>query len=436
MSICVICAVVSDATFWIFCPKCKFGCCRQCVKKYLLMQTEPYAKCMSCQTRWSAEFIANNTDEKFHNQDYREHRAKIAFQREKSLFPATQEYVALIKDEDNVVTEMDEIQRKVDKLCAKLNKLQDKYHLIQGLKRGKIRENEKTEKKEKLRFLGHCPQQDCKGYLADEYICGLCKKKACRSCRLAEHDGQDCDPNVVETVKLLAKDTRGCPSCHIPITKITGCDQMFCLSCFTAFSWNTGKIETGRIHNPHYYEWVKKNNNGVIPREPGDVRCGGPVSANTLSTKIQPLGKQVQEFIMNCHRNIGHIRATIVPRYRPIAENNKNFDLRIKYMMNEVDDKRMISELKRRDKKQEKNEAILLVLTMYCDTVDDLNSNIVRSGNIQELKNAVRQILILQNYVNEQFENISKRFKNKTPLISDSGLLMDVGRKMNEQVYE
>jgi hypothetical protein len=52
---------------------------------------------------------------------------------------------------------------------------------------------------------------------------------------------------------------------------------MWCTAdnCKTAFSWNSGKIINGTIHNPHYYEWLRRNNNGEIPRNPGDIPCGG-----------------------------------------------------------------------------------------------------------------------------------------------------------------
>jgi hypothetical protein len=43
------------------------------------------------------------------------------------------------------------------------------------------------------------------------------------------------------------------------IEKVSGCNQMFCVQCHTAFDWATGEIETGVIHNPHYFDMMKRN---------------------------------------------------------------------------------------------------------------------------------------------------------------------------------
>ena len=55
-------------------------------------------------------------------------------------------------------------------------------------------------------------------------------------------------------------------------TVVKNCDQMWCVCCNTAFSWKTGEIETGRIHNPHYYQHLRNMaGGGDIRREEGDL---------------------------------------------------------------------------------------------------------------------------------------------------------------------
>ena len=136
-------------------------------------------------------------------------------------------------------------------------------------------------------FVRACPAGDCRGFLSQVWKCGMCDNWTCPDCHEVkglEKDGPHmCDPNSVETAKMLAKDSRPCPKCASVIFKIDGCDQMFCTQCHTAFSWRTGRVEMGTIHNPHYYEYQRQR--GTVPRNPGDVPCGGFPDWITISNR-------------------------------------------------------------------------------------------------------------------------------------------------------
>lgn len=103
-----------------------------------------------------------------------------------------------------------------------------------------------------------CINKDCKGYLDLYYKCMLCECKVCKDCREESKPLHKCDPNLIKTIKEIEKESRPCPNCNIRISKQSGCNQMFCINCNTAFNWETGDIEKGRIHNPHYFEWIEK----------------------------------------------------------------------------------------------------------------------------------------------------------------------------------
>ena len=64
-----------------------------------------------------------------------------------------------------------------------------------------------------------------------------------------------CNEDDVKSAEMIKKETRNCPKCAVPIFKTEGCDQMWCTECHTAFSWRTGLVVTGVVHNPHFYAW-------------------------------------------------------------------------------------------------------------------------------------------------------------------------------------
>jgi hypothetical protein len=143
-----------------------------------------------------------------------------------------------------------------------------------------------NEKGERKQFIKPCPVDNCKGFLSTNHLCEICKIYCCKDCdepvgytRDAPHV---CNDDNIKSRELIKKETKPCPKCGVRIFKIIGCDQMWCTECQVTFSWNTGKIIlTTQIHNPHYYEFIKKG--GLVPRNPQDAVCGGLIYYSQLT---------------------------------------------------------------------------------------------------------------------------------------------------------
>ena len=62
---------------------------------------------------------------------------------------------------------------------------------------------------------------------------------------------------------------------------------MWCIKCHQAFSWKTGAIDNGPVHNPHYYQWMKEG--GGIQHQPGAEICGGLPMLSSWRAMLQKL---------------------------------------------------------------------------------------------------------------------------------------------------
>ena len=65
--------------------------------------------------------------------------------------------------------------------------------------------------------------------------------------------------------------------------------------CYTAFDWNTLRIENagGIIHNPHYYDIQRRM--GYTPREAGDFPCGGLPDVYRVKSLVKRFKNQVMD---------------------------------------------------------------------------------------------------------------------------------------------
>ena len=264
----------------IQCPNsnCGYTACKTCVRTYLLSTTEA-PHCMNCKVAWNQRFLVKHLNASFMNNDYKKHRKGLLTERQISMLPETMPALEEYHRQQEHFTKLDENTERIRELRKQIRELQvERNDMINAFEEGgsKGKDDEKDTKK----FIMPCPDEHCRGFLSSAYKCGLCHYYACPKCLVItgkERNDPDhvCDEELVKTAALIRENSKPCPKCGERIMKASGCDQMWCIQCKTAFSWKTGKIETGIIHNPHFFQYQRDNQNQNIVRNPGDIVCGG-----------------------------------------------------------------------------------------------------------------------------------------------------------------
>jgi hypothetical protein len=392
------------------CPFCDLISCRACNQKYLLSTTEE-PHCMKCKHEYNREFVDNYCSSIFRNRDYRRHREYILLQRELARMPETQPYVVRELEKrslrvsylymvyiltnlrnhsneisPNVIPHLDGILREcIVDIYETLRVLTSTEPTLEGDAYHKIAQK--------------CPSENCRGFLCEDWKCGICKHVFCEKCHCALESNHKCNKDTVKTIKLLKRDTKPCPKCNVPISKIEGCAQMWCTQCHVAFDWRTGRLETGRIHNPHYFEFKKRS------REHGDIPCGG----RPTHTELKNI--KASRNILNVSLEVIHLEYLLIYRYAFIYEDNRH--LRMRYLLKEISEEHLKRELQRRDKSNAKVYDIRDILQLYIDTVGDLLRQYVI--NKDEENNILNEIREITAYTNAVFERIRKRYICRTP---------------------
>ena len=410
---CIICVEEVPKRKIVKCPFCEFESCMNCVESFLMGIDDNNPRCMnnSCKKVWTYEFLSENFNFNFHNKKYRERRATILHEREKSLLPGTQYLVIQEKlREKNQIN----IKKLIDENAMYRQLITNNNEKIRVLMNDKLKCKEK-----KNTFIRSCPVDDCRGFLSTSLKCGTCGIRACKDCHMPKNEEHKCDPDLVATVKLLSKNTKPCPACATLIYKINGCDQMYCTQCHTAFSWTRGTIDRGVIHNPHFYIVQKEMNGGNAPRVRGDnLRCGGPPDIWQIRYALITAGVFFP-FTDQAHMLINRITHNELPRYPHIIGEVDNSSLRVDYLMGRINEKQWISKLKSKMKKQEKNGEINMVLSMFTQTMSDIFGNIT-DGKTDDVSIQIAAIGTLLEYTNKSLRKIGLRYGNVYPCISDN----------------
>jgi hypothetical protein len=375
-----------------------------------------------CGKEWTRKFLRSNFPATFINDKLKKHRENIIFERERALMPATQPYAEVRLINNKIMKEYNEIEKELREMKKRMNEMRErKYQLQWDLTRAPDYNRnvvEDTGEKERRQFIKPCSVDDCRGFLSSQWKCGLCSTWCCPDCHMIIGATKDaphtCDPNNVESAKMLKSETKPCPKCAASIYKIDGCDQMWCTLCHTAFSWRTGKIETN-IHNPHYYEWLRKTQ-GAVPRNPLD-QCNpnldfGRNMVWEFQRAFSACNPGCIDEKTNRHKNNDKVNLIIrfmnhleIVEIRAFNYEAKNRDLRIKYLINEISEDQLKIQLQQAEKKHNKLVEMNDVYRMVHTAVGDILNRFLRHlNNDRSCKVSIEifdELEHLKNYANE-----------------------------------
>jgi hypothetical protein len=409
---------------------CQAVACKKCVEKYILSVVED-AHCMSCRRQWSVDFIDATMSKAFRTGKLKEHREDVLLDRERSMLPATQPIVERMYKER-------ELQERVKQLLAQKAEIDVRIHKVHVRIHELRRNGDRVDSAERKLFVKPCVVQGCRGFLSTQYKCGLCSASVCPDCHEVKAAGQEhvCDADAAASVAMISRDSKPCPKCGSMIHRVSGCSQMYCTvpGCRTAFDWNTGRVVEGRIHNPHYYEFMRAQQRnggggGGAPqgRELDDIPCGGMPSVRSLVElfrRTPTLAERDARVLADAHRVITHVQDVEIRHTYPAVEPNDfdtNQGLRVKYLMGGIDDTAFKRVLQMREKHRYKVAAINQVLAMLVNVGSDMYRNLViQQCSPEVVTGTVHELESLRQYANASLSKISQRFSCVAPHVSAS----------------
>ena len=434
---------------------------------------------MHCREPLNEEFLNDNTGKGWRLSTYKTYRENKLFDIEKARLPETQPYSKYYKEAQKLYECWDALWKKY------INYPIDEESNLANIRRAKLNRDSwlrivdnfgrphgiQCDKQALVaKFIKGCPAAHCRGFLGEDFICGLCEVKVCTDCHEIKGAEHACNTDTVASVKVLLKESTPCPKCASVISKIDGCDQMWCTQCQTAFSWSTGLEEKGRIHNPHFYEWARRN--GTLRRENEGYDCDAPriddlINGFNLETRLEydrlktgwdryidyqraygwlennpdALAKRKASYpkrgldkwqippltdkeiipppfpssipqdnvirlatVFEFHRALGHMNQL---RDIPLPDNHS---LRVKYLVGEITEAQMRTELQMNDKVYRVDRALQQINQMVAAASVDIFRNYVASTIYDTFFD---EMLALTDYANEARDKISKTYNIK-----------------------
>ena len=398
------------------CPFCEYETCQGCIKRYLL-STSSDPKCMNpgCEKPWTIDHLFAMTCKQFIKTDYKKHREQILYDREIAMMSGTQVHVEHKIERDRQWKEICQLEQEMRDLKMKIRQRKQVWSSSAFPKA-----------KAKTEYIGRCSREECRGFVsASNKTCGLCDTKYCNKCFVAAGEDHECSKDDVDTYNLIKQGSKPCPSCAVMIFKISGCSQMFCTECKTVWDWNTYQIHKGDrgVHNPHYFAW-RAANSGQQEQEHAHANdmCV-QLSYNAIEVAAQRLSKEDKTYMFNLYRAYNHVREYEMVTYSTADHDNlpvfnRNLQLRIRYLMNEINEKQLMTRIQIHEKAINKKREIYQILDAFNMVCSDMLQGFVRSRPMDRaryVKEGKEQIDTLIEFSKDALSNVQKRYDCVVP---------------------
>ena len=468
------------------CKYCNNDACSKCIERYLLDRHED-AHCLKCRVNYNDAALHEICTKTYLNQVYFKHRQEVLINRERANLPGLQQEAInakLVRDNDAKIAEIrkeiaairlqrDEVMMKYNtvistyysKLAGKQKDEAEKYkkeadEIIEECNRFRelISDKEKDINKirwgpvfggadsspvkpeeEKKKFIRRCTRDGCQGFLSTAWKCGICEYYSCSKCfknkTKKQDDPHECTKEDLETAELIKKDCKPCPNCGEFIMKTSGCSQMWCISCQTPWDWTTGKIVTnGIIHNPHYYEWMKRTG-GSAPRNPADIPCGGYPTIWELRRMPKGMNVLISNKFHEFHRICQELQDISERGYRSHIDNATTTGINVKFLLGDFDEKRWGQNLAKTEKKRKRDNevqeifvAFRMVAVELINRVQQYDDGTIRNFSVlpaliaeKFIENLDIEVQALITMINDALRNVSISYCYSVPYINIEG---------------